>query len=346
MIEKFKKPPAPVQNVGKINFSSAKPATPAPTNAAPNIKTNFSQPSRPVVKPNKLPAPLFAGTGKSECDLDPSDFAKYPTLTNREILDVKELAETVDIADRMVVIQYGQEVNKKLADAVDEILEFAQQNAFHSKVSGDISALHKLINFNPNEDEASGFMSGLFKKKKTPAERINDVITSVANVIASVEQNVDFFLQLIPSIDDMLDKSKKHHSGLQVLIAAGKERIEVFERRRKPKLEALISGNNVMAAQNARDELDIAKSFIKRVEVLEITLTQNEMTLAQIRLTQATNVKMIETLNHITTNLAPMWKHSLISAISTNNFDAVNKNKDVLSKSICDIISPTSAAQV
>ena len=245
--------------------------------------------------------------------------------------------EEIDLSDRVAVLEYGQELNKKLASTVDSILEFAKDNSFNSKVSVDVSKLKQLINFNPAVEPDEGFFS-VFKKKKTVAERINEVIDEIENVVNSIETNVKFFLNLIPKLDELLDRSKCYHSDLILSIAAGKDRISVFRRRKLLKLEEQVAGTNMMVAQNARDEIDIFNSFIKRIETLEMTVGQNELTLAQIRMTQSTNVKMVESLNNMITSLIPLWKQSLISAITTNNFDGVQKNKDLLSQTICDIM--------
>ena len=328
-------------NTGKPLFKSdlmPKPARQVGVFTPPPVAATVPA---PIEKKPHSPAPLFQSTQTTELDVTIEDKAKFKEFDTRAIMKIKDAAETIDLTSRAGVIQYGQELNKKLATAVDEILSFVKGTAFDEKVSADVGKLHSLVNFNPAVEEDPGFL-GLFKKKKTLSERINEVIDAVESVSSSVEQNITHFLALIPKIDSLLDGSKNYHSELLILIAAGKDRIEVFKRRRLPRINEKLAGTNMMEAQNARDELDIFNSFVKRVETLGLTLDQNELTLAQIRLTQTTNVKMVESLNNVITNLVPMWKHSLISSITTNNFDNVNKNKDLLSQSINDIMSAKS----
>ena len=288
------------------------------------------------------PSALFQSKKTTELDVTPEDKVKFKDFDTRAIMKIKDASESIDLTDRASVIQYGQELNRKLAASVDEILKFVKTSAFADSVNTDVKKLQALVNFNPAVEEDLGFF-GAFKKKRTLAERINEVVDAVESISQSVDRNVQHFLGVIPKLDDLLDGSKSYHSELLVLIAGGKDRIAVFNRRRRPRLDEKISGSNMMEAQNARDEMDIFHSFEKRIETLELSLGQNELTLAQIRMSQSTNVKIVESLNNIISNMIPLWKHSLISAISTNNFDAVNKNKDLLSKSICDIMSPTAA---
>ena len=326
---------------GKVVFETPIP----PVKKAPGSFVPPVQRPKPVQEEKKKPdgpAPLFKPNGNVESEVTDADKLRYAGFTAREIVKIKDASETIDLTDRVSVLHYGQDLNKKLAQAVDDILEFAKTNTFNSAVSNDVSKLQRLINFNPSQDPDEGFFS-VFKKKKTVEERINDVISEIENVVNSIDKNIKFFIDMIPKIDDLLDRSKNYHSDLIVAIAAGKDRITVFKRRKMSKLEEQLQGGNTMIAQNARDELDIFNSFVKRIETLELTVGQNELTLAQIRLTQSTNVKMVENLNNMMTSLIPLWKQSLISAISSNNFDGVQKNKDLLSQSISDIMSVKSA---
>ena len=340
----------PEKVVGKftVTESSGKEVITSDLQPKPKVPGTFVPPKGTVAvkaelkKPNS-PAPLFASKHRTEADLTAADILLFKGFSNREIIKIRDQAENIDLTDRVAVIQYGQDLNKKLAKTVDDILDFVKVNAFDSKVSPDVSRLQSLINFNPTESEASVGLFGMFKKKKTLEERINDVINGVDDISISVDKNVTYFLTLMPKLDEMLDECKSFHTELLILIAAGKERVSQFKRRKLQRLQDQLTSNNMMLAQNARDEMNIVDSFVKRIETLELTVGQNELTLAQIRITQATNVKMVESLNNMMSNMIPMWKHSLISAITTNNFDNVNKNKDLLSQNLCDIMSVKSA---
>ena len=338
--------PATTDFVGKFTVSDSKSGKVVlETNLQPKKQPGTFVPpiaTKPVAEEKKkvheTPAPLFKPKGNVESEVTPDDMIRYKGFTAREIVKIKDQSETIDISDRVSVLQFGQDLNKKLAKAVDDILEFAKANSFDSRVSVDVNKLKSLINFNPAQEEDGGFFS-VFKKKRSLEERINDVISEIDNVVNSIESNVKFFLDLVPKLDDLLDRSKNYHADLIIAIAAGKDRIKVFQRRKLSKLEEQLQGTNTMIAQNARDEIDIYQSFVKRIETLELTVGQNELTLAQIRMTQSTNVKMVENLSNMMTSLIPLWKQSLISAITSNNFDNVQKNKDLLSKSICDIMT-------
>jgi uncharacterized protein YaaN involved in tellurite resistance len=336
--------------VPKALFNKDKiPAVSTPVKKPEKVVGMFIPPvateAKVPVKQTSAPKPLFTNHKKTEDDVTATDMLTFKGFSAREIAKIKDQSEKIDLEDRVAVIQYGQEVNKKLANTVDEILNFVKGHSFDAKVAPDVARLHSLINFNPAAVPDEGFFSA-FKKKKTLEERINDVISGVDEVTKSVDSSVSYFLTLMPKLDTLLDDCKLFHGDLLILVAAGKERIEQFKRGKLQRLEDQIASNNMMLAQNARDEMNVVDSFAKRVETLELTVGQNELTLAQIRMTQSTNVKMVESLNNIMSNMIPMWKHSLISAITTNNFDAVNKNKDLLAKNICDIMTVKSANAV
>ena len=343
--EELKTQPATKEFVGKFTVSDSKSGKALfesnlqPAKKTPGVFTPPVVTEKPTEKKKvETPAPLFKPKHTSEAEITMEDRARYPNFSAFEIAKIKDLSEEIDLTDRVAVLDYGKELNKKLAQAVDDILNFAKENTFDARVSVDVSKLKLLINFNPAQDPDEGFFA-VFKKKKTLSERIGETIDEVEKVSKSIDANVKFFLDLIPKLDNLLDRSKRYHSELILAIAAGRDRISVFKRRKLPKLEEQLNGTNMMVSQNARDEIDIFNSFIKRIDTLEMTVGQNELTLAQIRMTQTTNVKMVENLNNMVTSLIPLWKQSLISAIAGNNFDNVQKNKDLLSQSICDIMT-------
>ena len=286
------------------------------------------------------PKPVFNTNGISEFDISPADRLKYPEFQPIDIKKIKDHFNSISLTDRISAIQYGQEINDKLARSVDSLLEFVRNNVT-SGFNADTRRLQEAINFDffkPRQEES---FFGVFKKEKTLQQRVNEAIDEVDNIARSLKFNISNFLNIIPKIEEPLDESKKYHRDLLILVKAGKEKIADFNHRKLIKIEEKLKSQNVMEVQNARDALDIFNIFVKRIETLDLSVGQNELTIAQIRMTQSTNVKVVETLNNITSNLIPMWKQGMASAISSNSFDKVIASKDLLSKSICDIMSPS-----
>ena len=295
--------------------------------------------------PKKVePGALFAPVKTAESEISIADKAKYKNFTPIDIAKIKDAVASIDIGDRVFVIQFGQDVNKKLSASVDDILNFVKNSSINVRLELDAKSLHELLNLDPSVEDES--LLSIFKKKKTLSERVNELIANVEQLVKSIEFDVSYFLDLVQKLDLLLENSKKYHREILILVAAGQEKISDFRRRQLHKINEQLNSPNVMIVQNARDVMDVFNSFVKRVETLELVSGQNELTLAQIRMTQSTNVKTVEALNNIISNLIPLWKQSLISAISSKNFDSVNKNKDVLSQSLHDIISSKSIPAV
>ena len=332
------KPPARVP--GALKLPEPAPAVSTPKKVVVPTAKVFTDPQvaeKPKAKPIS-PAPLF--NASAESDVSPADRLKFKGFDDVEIAKIKAIIGDIQLDDRSFVVTFGQEVNKKLAASVDKVLEFVRDNSFTRQIAEETKGLVALINTDFTKDLDEGGFFGMFKPRRTVADRINDVIGASDKLASSVDQKLDTFIKFMPKLDSMLTDCKRLHNELAMHIAAGKDRISFFSAGKKLRLEERVAGSNMLDAQNARDELDIFETFVKRVQSLEMSLSQNELTLAQIRLTQQTNVKTIETLQNSISNLIPMWKRSLISAITTNDFKEVNKNKDVLSQTICDIISP------
>ena len=322
----------------KLNLPEPQPVKVQPKPIQPATKVFVDTKVQEKPKPKANPAPLFNAIAES--DVSAADRLKFKGFDNVEIAKIKAIIADIQLDDRSFVVTFGQEVNKKLASSVDKVLEFVRDNSFTRQIAEETKGLISLINTDFTKDPDAGGFFVVFKARRTLSDRINDVIGASDKLASSVDQKLTTFIKFMPKLDLMLTDCKRLHNELAMHIAAGEDRISFFSAGKKSKLEERISGSNLLDAQNARDELDIFETFVKRVQSLEMSLGQNELTLAQIRLTQQTNVKTIETLQNSVSNLIPMWKRSLISALSSNDFKEVNKNKDLLSESICDIISP------
>ena len=334
-------------SLDRVGVVGASGATDDKISTVGKINIEFSNSKVQVKEPViSSPKPLFNTNGKSDYDVSPEDAIRYKGFQSIDIKRIKERIETIDMKDRVNLVQYGQDVSKKLVSTVDEILSFTQAHSLNVQLDTNVTRLNEILGLDFMKEESNSLIGTLFGKKKTVEEKMKDAISQVEMLTKKIDDSISHFVQLIPKIDEMLDRSKKCHLDLMIAVRAGQEKIKDFERRKKPKLEESLNAGNVMTVQNARDELDIFQSFVKRIETLNISLGQNELTIAQIRMSQATNVKMVESLNNIISNLIPLWKQSMISAMTTKKFDKVFEQKDVLSQSLSDIISPNSTPAV
>lgn len=284
------------------------------------------------------PAPLFQTNGKSNFDVTALELAKWPSFKPQDIVKIKELVENIDLKDRIYVIKYGNDLSSKLAASVDKMLMLVMPTADRDEIFNIATLVKNLIEFDPAVEPSVGMFS-FMKKKKTLAERVNEVVLEVAAFSHAISLKVEKFFNAVPQLDELLNDCKKHHNELAIVLAAGKEKISIFEKHNKFRLDEKLSSPNVLTVQNARDELNIFDNFIRQVQNLELSVGQNELTIAQLRLTQSSMIKTLESLNNILSGLIPLWKQSLVASLSTGDFSTFCKNKDVLSQNLSDIIT-------
>jgi uncharacterized protein YaaN involved in tellurite resistance len=275
-------------------------------------------------------------------------------LSEEELSLVNDFAESIDVRDSGVIMQYGAGTQKKMADFSEDAL--ARVRTKDLGETGDLisGVVLELKNFD-TEDEKGLF--GFFKKAGNKIETLRARYDKAErNIEKIVKQLQDHQVQLMKDsamLDKMYDLNLTYYKELTMYILAGKKKLQEV---REGELAELISKADASGraedAQAAQDLESMCLRFEKKLSDLDLTRTIALQTAPQIRLVQSGETTMVEKIQTTLVNTIPLWKSQMVLALGIANSEAavraqnavteatnnlLRKNADMLQKSTTEI---------
>ena len=243
-------------------------------------------------------------------------------LSEKELQQVEAFADTIDITESNVILQYGSDAQKKIVDFSDSAL-----NKVRTKDLGEVGdMISKLVielkGFDTEEDE-----KGFFGKIKKPAKKIQVLKTKYEKAEVNVDKIVDMLedyqIQLMKDIT-LLDELYKHnltnYKQLTMYILAGKK---ALEKARNEDLQKLIDKAQRTGlpedSQAANDYSALCDRFDKKLHDLELTRMVSIQMGPQIRLVQNNDTIMAEKIQSTIVNTIPLWKSQMVLALGVEH---------------------------
>lgn len=243
-------------------------------------------------------------------------------LSEKELQQVEAFANTIDITESNVILQYGSDAQKKIVDFSDSAL-----NKVRTKDLGEVGdMISKLVielkGFDTEEDE-----KGFFGKIKKPAKKIQVLKTKYEKAEVNVDKIVDMLedyqIQLMKDIT-LLDELYKHnltnYKQLTMYILAGKK---ALEKARNEDLQKLIDKAQRTGlpedSQAANDYSALCDRFDKKLHDLELTRMVSIQMGPQIRLVQNNDTIMAEKIQSTIVNTIPLWKSQMVLALGVEH---------------------------
>lgn len=253
-------------------------------------------------------------------------------LTEEEKNAVAEYAESIDITDSQMVIQYGAGAQKKIADFSENALQ-----SVRTKDLGEVGNLlagvvAELKSFDVEEEKG---IFGFFKKganKVTAIKaRYDKAETNVNNIVKVMENHQVTLLKDVAMLDQMYESNLKYFKELTLYILAGKEKVKVAQEEELPKLLKKAEESGLPEdAQAAKDYSELINRFEKKIYDLELTRNISLQMAPQIRLIQNNDTIMSEKIQSTIVNTIPLWKSQMVIAIGLEHSqDAAKAQRDV-----------------
>lgn len=243
------------------------------------------------------------------------------TLTAEERKMVNEFAESIDLQNSTVVLQYGAGAQKKIADFSETALANVR-----SKDLGEIGELlsnvvYELKKF--DEEEEKGFL-GIFKKSsnkiaamKSKYDKAEVNINKICDVLEAHQIQL---LKDTAMLDKMYDLNKNYFKELSMYILAGKKKLEKVRREDIPVLMEKAQASNLPEdAQEVNDFVAMCDRFEKKIHDLELTRMVSIQMAPQIRLVQSNDTLMSEKIQSTLVNTIPLWKSQMVLALGINH---------------------------
>ncbi len=241
------------------------------------------------------------------------------TLTVEERKMVGEFANSIDLRNSTVVLQYGAGAQKKIADFSETALANVR-----SKDLGEIGELLSNVVFELkkfDEEEEKGFL-GIFKKSSNKIaamkSKFDKAEVNINKICDVLEAHQIQLLKDTAMLDKMYDLNKNYFKELSIL--AGKKKLEKVRKEEIPVLMQKAQASGLPEdAQEVNDFVAMCDRFEKKIHDLELTRMVSIQMAPQIRLVQSNDSLMSEKIQSTLVNTIPLWKSQMVLALGINH---------------------------
>ena len=243
------------------------------------------------------------------------------TLTVEERKMVGEFADSIDLRNSTVVLQYGAGAQKKIADFSETALANVR-----SKDLGEIGELLSNVVFELkkfDEEEEKGFL-GIFKKSSNKIaamkSKFDKAEVNINKICDVLEAHQIQLLKDTAMLDKMYDLNKNYFKELSMYILAGKKKLEKVRKEEIPVLMQKAQASGLPEdAQEVNDFVAMCDRFEKKIHDLELTRMVSIQMAPQIRLVQSNDSLMSEKIQSTLVNTIPLWKSQMVLALGINH---------------------------
>ena len=243
------------------------------------------------------------------------------TLTVEERKMVGEFANSIDLRNSTVVLQYGAGAQKKIADFSETALANVR-----SKDLGEIGELLSNVVFELkkfDEEEEKGFL-GIFKKSSNKIaamkSKFDKAEVNINKICDVLEAHQIQLLKDTAMLDKMYDLNKNYFKELSMYILAGKKKLEKVRKEEIPVLMQKAQASGLPEdAQEVNDFVAMCDRFEKKIHDLELTRMVSIQMAPQIRLVQSNESLMSEKIQSTLVNTIPLWKSQMVLALGINH---------------------------
>lgn len=267
-------------------------------------------------------------------DLSENLSVDYKQFNEAEIQQIHDFSQQIDITDNTMIMQYGINAQKKLADFSDSTLEKVKTKDLGEVGDMLSQVVGELREFDGNGEKKGLF--GLFNKGKNKVEgmisKYEQTETNVNKIAGMLQDHQIRLLKDTSMLDQLFDLNNTYYKELSMYIAAGKEKLHHVKNEEIPALEQKALHSNLPEdAQALKDMTMYYDRFDKKLHDLELSRMIAIQTAPQIRLLQNSNNLMIEKIQSTLVNTIPLWKNQMVITLGLHYATEAAKTQQAVS---------------
>lgn len=267
-------------------------------------------------------------------DLSEDLSVDYKQFNEAEIQQIHDFSQRIDITDNTMIMQYGINAQKKLADFSDSTLEKVKTKDLGEVGDMLSQVVGELREFDGNGEKKGLF--GLFNKGKNKVEgmisKYEQTETNVNKIAGMLQDHQIRLLKDTSMLDQLFDLNNTYYKELSMYIAAGKEKLHHVKNEEIPALEQIALHSNLPEdAQALKDMTMYYDRFDKKLHDLELSRMIAIQTAPQIRLLQNSNNLMIEKIQSTLVNTIPLWKNQMVITLGLHHATEAAKTQQAVS---------------
>ena len=266
-------------------------------------------------------------------------------FTNEEIQKYSVINNNLDNKDTNSILNYGLELQSKLANYSDEFL--SNIRALDTGEIGDsINSLLTEINHVDAENSNNKLTKlllklpggkKLFNGTKKMLQKYDNINNNVSSIVTSLDKGRLSILKDNNKLQSLFDKNLQFINELEEHIIAGHLKLEDL----KNELEEL-RNTNEYESYEISDAEDFINRLSKRLMDMELTRTITVQTLPQIRMVQNNNATMAEKIQSSITTTIPIWKNQISLAVAMNRQQSMIAVQNKVYETTNEILSKNS----
>ena len=216
-------------------------------------------------------------------------------LSEAEKKEVADFAARIDLRNTQDIIQYGSNVQKKMADF--------SENTLNQVRTKDLGAVGELLTNVVSEvkgfdasTETKGFL-GFFKRQvkslDTIKARYDKAENNIAQICNTLENHQVTLLKDVAMFDKMYELNLQSYKEITMYILAGKQKLDEIRKGELAELQRKAAESGL--AEDAQAAKDLA-----------------DQSAPQIRLLQGSDTQMAEKIQSVLVNTIPLWKNQMV----------------------------------
>lgn len=268
-------------------------------------------------------------------------------ITPQERERIEALKENIVISDALNISQFGVNIQQKLGNFSDRILENVA-----SKNTGEVgelldSMLNDLKEVDTKDyNKKQNFISKLFKKAQRKTSELLSQYQSVSfklNETTKELEQVQMGLKSdVQAMSDLANQNLQYGKAVNLYIIAGEEKLEEIRRNLLPKIQEKAQ-DGTMESQQALQRLshDINR-LEKRIADLQVSKTITIHSAHQIDLIRNNSIELIEKIQSSISNVVPLWKNQITIALSLRNQRNAQMAQEAITNSTNELLKTNS----
>lgn len=255
------------------------------------------------------------------------------SLTPEELEKVNAFAEQIDLDNSGLIMTYGADAQKKIADFSGNALSKVQTKDL-GEIGGMLTGVVTELKSFDAEEESKGLLKFLKKSsnKMTAFQAKYDKVENNVSKIASALESAQItLLKDVAMLDKMYALNLSYFKELSMYIIAGKKRLAKAQNEELPALiEKSKQSGLPEDAQAANDFSNLCNRFEKKLHDLELTRMISLQMAPQIRLVQSNDTLMADKIQSTIVNTIPLWKSQMVLALGvTHSAQAAEAQREV-----------------
>jgi len=244
-------------------------------------------------------------------------------LTSEEQAQVDNFANSIDIHNSAIIMQYGSGAQTKMGNFSEAALSGVRSKDM-GEIGGTLTGLVTQLKSFDVAEEKGGGLFGLFKKGSNKVTALKAKYATaeknIGQIVDSLEKHQITLLKDITLLDKMYDQNLIYFKEITMYILAGKQKLNDVEANELPALREKAKESGLPEdAQAANDLANQCDRFSKKVHDLELTRTISLQMAPQIRLIQNNDTLMSEKIQSTLTNTIPLWKGQMVLALGVEH---------------------------